>query len=108
MYALFIFRRKSVWAAASVLLLVCVIAAFMRRELLAEQLSAFFTGLTDASARSEMDITFTALLFAVVLSVCFFMFEIVWKRHWLPYAVVTGLMAAGPFLGYVPALFRCF
>lgn len=108
MYALFIFRRKSVWAAASVLLLVCVIAAFMRRELLAEQLSAFFTGLTDASARSEMDITFTALLFAVVLSVCFFMFEIVWKRHWLPYAVVTGLMAAGPFFGIRPGVVPVF
>lgn len=108
LYGLFRIRKKLVWAGTAGILLVCAVLGAVRRDLCTAQLGAFAAGLTDGSAQGEESVTFLILLAGSVLSVCFFLFEIVWKRHWLPYILVTGVMAGAPVFGIRPGFIPVF
>ena len=104
LYALFSFRRKWILRGAAVLLLVLAAAAWLRRESAAVQLLALAGSVSGTSAPQGTDVTFTVLIVSCALSVCFFVLEIVWKRHWLPYTVITAIMAAAPLFGIRPGI----
>lgn len=69
------------------------------RGLLSVQVNAIIESLTDPAVQNETNVTFAVVILSAVLSVCFFIMEIVWKLHWLPYASVTILMAGTPLFG---------
>lgn len=104
LYGLFRIRKNLVWAGTAGILLVCAALGAVRRDLCTAQLGAFAAGLTNGSAQGEESVTFLVLLAGSMLSVCFFLFEIVWKRHWLPYILVTGVMAGAPVFGIRPGI----
>lgn len=104
LYALFSFRRKWILRGAAVLLLVLAAAAWLRRESAAVQLLALAESVSGTAAPQGTDVTFTVLIVSCALSICFFVLEIVWKRHWLPYTVITAIMAAAPLFGIRPGI----
>lgn len=99
MYGVFTVRRKWLLKGCAAILAVCGISAAVRWDLFAAQTSVVLECLSGTQAQREADVTFAILLIAAVLSVCFFALEIVWRQHWLPYILVTVLMAGSPLFG---------
>lgn len=99
MYVLFTARRKWILKGSVLLLTVCGTVGIARWDLFTAQLSALAGSLADPTAQGETNVTYALLLMVDVLSVCFFILELVWKQHWLPYAAVTVVMASAPLLG---------
>ncbi len=97
--SLFLFQREWVLKAAAGTCLACVLAGFIGIETVRVQAGALLMSLADASAETETDVTYVMLLITAVLSVCFFLLEIVWKHHLLPGAVVMGVLAGAPVFG---------
>lgn len=93
--SLFLFQREWVLKAAAGTFLACVLAGFIGIETVRVQAGALLMSLADASAETETDVTYVMLLITAVLSVCFFLLEIVWKHHLLPGAVVMGGTGGG-------------
>lgn len=104
LYLLFRVRKKMIWAGSAGILLLCAALAAGRMDLCAAQLGALAEGLMNGSAQGETSVTFLVLLTGTALSVCFFLLEIVWKRHWLPYITVTGILAGAPIFGIRPGI----
>lgn len=99
MYVLFTARRKWILKGSVLLLTVCGTVGVARWDLFTAQMSALAGSLADPTAQGETNVTYALLLMVDVLSVCFFILELVWKQHWLPYAAVTVVMASAPLLG---------
>lgn len=109
MYGLFLMGRKWAYIEASAILTVCGAAAAIRWDQAAAQARGILEGLTEAGIRDQQDITFLILLAGAAVSVCFFVLEILWNCHWLPYMTVTAVMAGAPVFGLrtgmAPAVF---
>lgn len=99
MYGLFTARGKWLLKGSALLLAVCGTAGIARWDLFTAQLSALAGSLVDPTVQGETNVTYALLLMVDVLSVCFFVLELVWKQHWLPYAAVTVIMVSAPLLG---------
>lgn len=99
LYALRTVRPGWIFYGEAGSLLVCLLAAVVRRREFDRQIQALLRSLTDTAARGEENVTFAALLLSGVLVVLFFQMEMVWKQHWFPYLVTMAVLAVTPLFG---------
>ncbi|WP_072524048.1 transglutaminase-like domain-containing protein [Clostridium sp. Marseille-P3244] len=99
MYILFGIRRKWLFIEIAVLFMACGVLAGVQRDRITVQISALMAGLTEAGVQNEENITLLIVLAGTVISVCFFILDMVWKCHWLPYLTITVIMAGAPVFG---------
>ena len=81
MYGVYVFRRELMFQCSAVLLTALGITAVIGRGLLSVQVNAVIESLTDPAVQNETNVTFAVVILSAVLSVCFFIMEIVWKLH---------------------------
>lgn len=104
MCALYSVRRKWILRGAAAVLLLSAAALGLSRGSVSVQLSALTGSIRGAAEAECTDVTLVLLLISCMLSACFFVLEIVWERHLLPYAAVTAFMAGAPLFGIHPGI----
>lgn len=92
---------KKQWCIRGIagILAVCALSGAACREELARQAEVFLRSLIGFPGRGDTDVTLFLMLLSVLLSVLFFVAEILARQHWLPYILVTVTMAGTPVLG---------
>lgn len=108
-YPLFYIRKKWFWIGMIGILVLYSVFVMIQWNVITEQIGTLFRSLTDRTLQKEEDITIAVLLIMTVILICFFLLEIVWNYHWLPYMLITGFMVGAPFfgipIGIVPVMF---
>lgn len=100
LYILFLFRKKWILAGcAAALAGICVCLAVRNRIRFLSQIYAIADGLTGGTQQDTISVDFAVLICAETLTVIFFVMEMLWKRHWILYLLMTVLMAGIPVFG---------
>lgn len=85
--------------------IVLAVILILQRGLAAEQLVVLYENLLGSSTREGTDLTFLVLLSGMLLSVWFFLFEIVWRLHWVPYIALNAILLGAPLFGISVGIF---
>lgn len=99
LYVLFYIHKRWFWIGLISILVLCSVFVVIQWNQITEQIFVLFRSLTDRTIQKEENITVAVLLILTMISICFFLLEIVWNYHWLPYMLVTGFMVGAPFFG---------
>lgn len=95
------YRQNRRWLLYEIIVLHIAFAVivFLQRGRISDQFAVLYGNLADTSVQTETNMTPLVLLAALMFTVWFFLFEIVWKLHWIPYIMLSAILFGAPMLG---------
>ncbi len=92
-------KRRYFAAGTGILAALCMVYVFCFFDTIKEQGTVLLRRLSGGAAGETADITVLALILGVILTLLFFMLELVIRNHWILYILTTVLLILTPLLG---------